>query len=84
MRWLDGITDVMNMSLSRLWEIVKDREAWNAGLQRVGYDLVTEQQKIMPPRLKNSSLDMFMKLQGQWLNCFRYNICLSMKNMCYF
>ena len=37
MRWLDGITDSMNMTLSKLQEIVKDREAWHAGMgsQRV-------------------------------------------------
>ena len=42
MRWLDGITDSMNMSLGELQELVMDREAWCAEIHRVGHNLATE------------------------------------------
>ena len=66
MRWLDGITDSMDVNLRKLWETVKDREAWCAavqGTQWVKHNLVTEQQLVLNPTPKDPGLF------PRWVGC---------------
>ena len=44
MRWLDGFTDSMDINLGKLWEMVRDRDAWHAEVQRIRHDLATKPQ----------------------------------------
>ena len=59
MRWLDGVTDLVDSSLNNLWEMVKDREAWHAEVHGV-----TESDKI--EQLNNKQLKI-LKLKWQLL-----------------
>ena len=57
MRWLDGITDSMNMNLSKLWEMVNDREAWHAVVSLSGH----KQSDTTDPLSNNNKMNMEAK-----------------------